>query len=122
MSKCKTLLHFKCHLLEKLKLIKNILKSVSNFVTNYEYFQVCEVTIQTPMEDAKSIGLCTCREFFKDLKCIHLIGIAIRQKHFNVERRLKELAKLEHDSQIPLPGKKRKPGRPKNASQALLIE
>lgn len=55
---------------------------------------------------------CSCPRFLKNYKCKHSLGMAIRLQLVNAPPEAK---------QIPL-GQKRKPGRPKKASQALLID
>lgn len=57
-------------------------------------------------------GSCNCPHFFKDFVCKHLLGIAIRLKYAEPVPK----AKL-----IPI-GQKRKRGRPKLATRALLVD
>ena len=57
-------------------------------------------------------GFCNCPNFLKEYICKHVIGMAIRLKHC----KLPSIAK-----HVPL-GEKRKRGRPRKATQALLID
>lgn len=84
-------------------------------------FEAYDISIFTPIDDATTvIGTCSCKEFFKNFKCLHIIGIAIRSKAFYVETKLKKAAKEKFESNCPLPGGKRSVGRPKNATKALM--
>lgn len=94
-----------------------------NFNTFDEFkqknFRAHKVIIHRPIEEPAAFGLCTCKDFFKNFKCVHVLGIAIRMKDFEVSPDLKQKAKQQFESSVPLPGKKRKAGRPKNATPAL---
>lgn len=57
-------------------------------------------------------GSCTCPAFLKKYICKHLVGLAIRKKFVKPPPAAK---------QIPI-GNKRKRGRPKLATRALLID
>ena len=57
-------------------------------------------------------GKCTCPYFLKKYMCKHLVGLAIRLKYVRPPAAAKD---------IPI-GHKRKRGRPKNASKALIID
>lgn len=81
--------------------------------TNFELLKVCV------LDDSVVTGTCTCRDFYKNFKCMHSLGLAIRMKKFIVARPLKLKAKEKIESTVPLPAKKRGPGRPKNATPAL---
>jgi len=57
-------------------------------------------------------GFCNCPNFLKEYICKHVIGMAIRLKHCKPPSIAKD---------VPL-GEKRKRGRPRKATQALLID
>ena len=57
-------------------------------------------------------GSCTCRDFFKKYVCKHMVGLAIRNKFVKVPPAAK---------QVPI-GEKRSRGRPKQSTQALLVD
>lgn len=84
-------------------------------------FELCKVSTHDP-EDALNLipTTCTCTRFYKDFKCNHALGVEIRLKQFVVSHELKSAAKTKVESTVPLPAKKRGPGRPKNAAPALM--
>ena len=72
-------------------------------------FKVWIVTMKT---DNWRSARCTCPSFMKQYKCKHSIGMAIR---------LKLVKPPPEAKQIPI-GQKRKRGRPKKATKALLVD
>lgn len=82
-------------------------------------FRAYKVIINDPIDTQKSLGFCTCKCFFKNFKCIHTLGVAIRMGDYIVSSQVKQKAKQEIESKVPMPGKKRTSGRPKNATPAL---
>lgn len=64
-------------------------------------------------------NLFTLQQFYKNFKCVHSLGVAIRLKQLEVPRDIKLKAKKKLEAAVPLPAKNRGPGRPKNATPAL---
>lgn len=83
-------------------------------------FKACKVTIRRPVEDYDLIALGTCRDFFKNLKCIHSLGVSMRLNLIHIPTRVKKAAKKKYEENIQLPGGRRKPGRTSNATPALM--
>lgn len=65
-------------------------------------FRAVKVIIHRPIEEQRSFGICTCKAFFKNFKCIHTLGIAIRMGDYHVSADVKQKAKQQFESSIPL--------------------
>jgi predicted nucleic acid-binding Zn finger protein len=74
-------------------------------------FAVWIVTLPKDDDNWKN-GKCTCPGFFKKYICKHIIGLSIRLKYVRPPATAK---------QVPI-GQKRKRGRPKQATKALIID
>jgi hypothetical protein len=83
-------------------------------------FMLHKVTTIESKEFQTTPAYCTCRGFYKNFKCVHSLGAAIRMNLLEVPRGLKEKAKKKVEEEIQLPAKKRGPGRPKNIGKALM--
>lgn len=82
-------------------------------------FRAHKVTIYETKENRSSIGTCTCKFFYKNFKCDHLLGTAMRLGNYKIDNVTKQKAKQIFEASAPLPGKARKPGRPKKVTSAL---
>lgn len=82
-------------------------------------FRAYKTVIFPPNQQDRSLGVCTCVSFYKNFKCVHIVGLAIQTKNLTIDRSVKEKAKEEYEASIPLPGKKRSVGRPKRVTPAL---
>jgi hypothetical protein len=69
------------------------------------------LTIPINQKDWRN-GRCSCPNFMKEYICKHLIGLAIRLKLVNVPPEAKDVAI----------GAKKKRGRPKKSTKALLVK
>lgn len=88
-------------------------------VTN---FQLYKVTTKLPSGmDAHNCSYCDCVTFFKDYKCVHSLGMAVRLGYVKISTKNKELAVAKIKSLIPIE-KKNKRGRPKIAGKPLLVD
>ncbi len=74
-------------------------------------FGIWKLTLPNNESEWKN-GICNCPSFFKEFICKHVIGMAIRRKFCRLPPAAKD---------IPL-GEKRKRGRPRKATKALLIQ
>ena len=62
--------------------------------------------------DSWESATCTCRRYQKEYVCKHVIGIAVRNKKFD----------LRPEARGILLGQKRKRGRPEKAKKALIVQ
>lgn len=104
------------------RMIRNVkMMNYNNFEKFKEVnFSVLKIQTNEKHESSTIPAMCNCRNFYKSFKCVHALGTAIRLKKFVVERKLKVEAKKKVESAVPMPAKKRGPGRPKNATRALM--
>lgn len=69
--------------------------------------------IHLSQKDWKSSSKCSCPCFFKQNMCKHVIALAVRRKLFEVPKTL---------NRKMLTNQKKKPGRPKGAAKALIVQ
>jgi hypothetical protein len=91
-------------------------KEMRNKWLNLEQYQAVQSSLwfleNITSASFKSKGTCTCRNFVKEYRCKHVIGVALRLKLCE--------APLEAQS-VPI-GQKRKRGRPSKAKKALIVQ
>lgn len=92
--------------------MKSMFNTFDEFKT--KNFACHRVTFLKPYtkENWLCTGKCTCKEFFKNFICKHIIGVSLRMKYVTAPDEAKNL---------PL-GQKRKRGRPALARAALVFQ
>lgn len=81
--------------------------SFDDFIVHgYQQFYVVEIS----PDNWKSESSCTCREFFKENMCAHIIALSVRQNITDIP---------ESANPAPLVATRRKPGRPRRTAYAL---
>lgn len=78
-------------------------------VHSYQQFYVVEISF----DNWNSESTCTCREFFKEHMCKHIIAIAVQQNIATIP---------ESANPAPLVATRRKPGRPRRTAHALRLQ
>lgn len=79
----------------------------------FQKFAFTHWTVVLPSQNSDWVnGQCNCPEFFKNYKCKHFTGLAIRLKYITPPVEAKNIAI----------GQKRKRGRPTKAKCALLVQ
>lgn len=105
----------------------NIIQKVKNlqWLTFDEFrvinFQIHSVTTEQPTGTHEYTSFCDCVLFFKNYKCVHSLGMAVRLGYVNIVESDKEAAIDKMKSMVSI-GTKNKRGRPKIAGKPLLID
>lgn len=84
--------------------------SFDDFIVHgYQQFYIVEISTDNWQSKSK----CTCREFFKEHMCAHIIAIGVREKVTQIP---------DYANPAPLAATRRKPGRPRRTAYALQLE
>lgn len=84
-------------------------------------FEACCVTVDAPRDNENYSSFCDCRTFFKDYKCVHSLGIAMKKGYLIMPPTLKALALEQVKKKVPIESKGKR-GRRKKAVKPLLID
>lgn len=91
-------------------LVKTTWKSFDEFIIHgFHQFHI----VKFPIKNWKTDSKCTCPAFFKQHMCKHIVAIGVRSKIVELPA---------NANPVRLAPTKKKPGRPKNAARALIVQ
>ena len=92
---------------------EDVLNVTNSLWNNFEQFMFKVWITQLPIDGNQwKNGRCTCPSYLKTYMCKHIVGLALRLRYVRAPPAAKD---------VPI-GEKRKRGRPKKATRALLVD